>query len=110
LLSKYIKQQETAMAIVKLKLRRTSEEGFLVILTSTNREHETEGVLAPLPKELELSFNKWQSAYRQIEAVRSCIAPAPGVRLTPKGVTIYSNSEHTNAVKASPESMAQLWG
>ncbi|MBD1808476.1 substrate-binding domain-containing protein [Microcoleus sp. FACHB-SPT15] len=88
------------MAIVKLKLRRTSEEGFLVILTSTNREHETEGVLAPLPKELELSFNKWQSAYRQIDAVRSCIAPAPGVRLTPKGVTIYSNSEHTNAVKA----------
>ena len=87
------------MAIVKLKLRRTSEEGFLVILTSTNREHETEGVLAPLPKELELSFNKWQSAYRQIEAVRSCIAPAPGLRLTPKGVTIYSNSEHTNAVK-----------
>jgi ABC-type phosphate transport system substrate-binding protein len=89
------------MAIVKLKLRRTSEEGFLVILTSTNREHETEGVLAPLPKELELSFNKWQSAYRQIEAVRSCIAPAPGVRLTQKGVTIHSNSEHTNAVKTN---------
>jgi hypothetical protein len=88
------------MAIVKLKLRRTSEEGFLVILTSTNREHETEGFLAPLPKELELSFNKWQSAYRQIEAVRSCIAPAPGLRLTPKGVTICSNSEHTDSVKA----------
>jgi len=88
------------MAIVKLKLRRTSEEGFLVILTSTNREHETEGFLAPLPKELELSFNKWQSAYRQIEAVRSCIAPAPGLRLTPKGVTICSNSENTDSVKA----------
>lgn len=39
-----------------------------------------------------LSFNKWQSAYRQIEAVRSCIAPKPGIRLTPKGVTIHSES------------------
>lgn len=88
------------MAIVKLKLRRTSQEGFLVILTGTNREFETEGFLSPLPAELESSFNKWQSAYRQIEAVRSYIAPAPGVRLTPKGVTIHSNSDHTHAVKA----------
>ena len=88
------------MAIVKLKLRRTSHEGFLAILTGTNRAFETEGVLPPLPPELELSFNQWQSTYRQIDAVRSCIAPAPGVRLTPKGVTIHSNSEHTASVKA----------
>ncbi len=67
------------MAIVKLKLRRTSEEGFLVILTATNREFDTEGFLLPLPPELESSFNQWQSAYRQIEDVRSCIAPAPGI-------------------------------
>ncbi len=87
------------MAIVKLKLRRTSDEGFLVILTSTNREFETEGFLSPLPKELESSFNQWQLAYRQIEAVRSCIAPKPGMRLTPKAVTIHSQSEHTLAVK-----------
>lgn len=83
----------------QFKLRQ-SEEGFLVILTLTNREFEAEGFLAPLPPKLELSFNEWQSAYRQIEAVRSCIAPKPGVRLTPKGVTIHSESEHTLAVKA----------
>ncbi len=89
------------MAIVKLKLRRTSQEGFLVILTSsTSREFETEGFLLPLPSELAASFNKWQSSYRQIDAVRSCIAPAPGLRLTPKGVKIHSDSEHTLAVKA----------
>lgn len=56
------------MATVKLKLRQ-SEEGFLVILTLTNREFEAEGFLALLPPKLELSFNNWQSAYRQIEAV-----------------------------------------
>ena len=89
------------MAIVKLKLRRTSEEGFLVIVTSTNQEFETEGFLPPLPPELESSFNKWQSAYRQIDAVRSCIASAPTARLTPKGVTIHSNAEHTDSVKAN---------
>lgn len=94
------------MAIVKLKLRRTSAEGFLVILTATNREYETEGFLPPLPLELESSFNQWQSAYRQIEDVRSYIAPAPGVRpapvlrLTSKGATIHSNWEYTNTVKA----------
>ncbi|MBD0361543.1 MAG: phosphate ABC transporter substrate-binding protein, partial [Coleofasciculus sp. C3-bin4] len=88
------------MAIVKLKLRRTSEEGFLVIVTSTNQEFETEGFLPPLPPELESSFNQWQLAYRQIDAVRSCIASAPTVRLTPKGVTIHSNAEHTDSVKA----------
>lgn len=88
------------MPIVKLKLRRTSQEGYLVILTATNREFETEGFLPPLPPELLSSFNQWQSAYRQIEDVRSYIAPAPGVRLTPKGVTIHSSWEYTNAVKA----------
>ena len=87
------------MAIVKLKLRRTTEEGFLVILTAANRGYETEGFLPPLPPELKSSFNQWQSAYRQIEDVRSYIAPAPGLRLTPKGVKIHSNWEHAQAVK-----------
>ncbi|MBD2678800.1 MULTISPECIES: substrate-binding domain-containing protein [Nostoc] len=87
------------MAIVKLKLRRSSQDGFLVILTVKNLDEETEGFLPPLPLNLESSFNQWQSAYRQIEAVRSCVAPAPGLRLTPKTVTIHSHAEHTLAVK-----------
>ncbi len=89
------------MGIVKIKIRRTSEEGFLVILTATNREYETEGFLLPLPPELETSFTQWQSAYRQIEDVRSCIAPAPGLRLTPISVTVHSNLEHTQALKTN---------
>lgn len=87
------------MAIVKLKLRRTSEAGFLVILTTTDKDFEAEGILPPLPLELESSFQQWQLAYRQIDAVRSCIAPAPGLRLTPKSATVHSNLEHTQAVK-----------
>ncbi|QSJ16066.1 substrate-binding domain-containing protein [Nostoc sp. UHCC 0702] len=87
------------MAIVNLKLRGNSQEGFLVILRAKNLEEETEGFLPPLLPELESSFNQWQLAYRQIEAVRSCIAPAPGIRLTPKKATNYSHAEHTVAVK-----------
>ncbi|MBX9254245.1 substrate-binding domain-containing protein [Desmonostoc muscorum CCALA 125] len=87
------------MAVVNLKLRRTSEKGFLVILRAKNLDEETEGFLPPLLPELESSFNQWQTAYRQIEAVRSCVAPAPGLRLTPKSVTIHSHAEHTGAVK-----------
>ncbi|MBG1266799.1 CHAT domain-containing protein [Nostoc sp. WHI] len=83
------------MPIVKLKLRRSSPDGFLVILTAKNLDEETEGFLPPLPPNLESSFNEWQSAYRQIEAVRSCAT----FRLTPKSVTIYSHAEHTLAVK-----------
>ncbi|WP_392534446.1 substrate-binding domain-containing protein [Nostoc sp. C117] len=83
------------MAIVKLKLRRNSPDGFLVILTAKNLDEETEGFLPPLPPNLESSFNEWQSAYRQIEAVRSCAT----FRLTPKSVTIHSHAEHTGAVK-----------
>ncbi|MFN6534960.1 MAG: substrate-binding domain-containing protein [Nostoc sp. EkiNYC01] len=87
------------MTTVNLKFRRTSQEGFLVILRVKNLEEETEGFLPPLLPELKSSFNQWQSAYRQIEAVRSCVAPAPGLRLAPKTVTIYSHGEHTVAVK-----------
>ncbi len=78
-----------------MKLRRNSPDGFLVILTAKNWDEETEGFLPPLPPNLESSFNEWQSAYRQIEAVRSCAT----FRLTPKNVTIHSQAEHTVAVK-----------
>lgn len=83
------------MAIVKLKLRRNSPDGFLVILTAKNLDEETEGFLPLLPPNLESSFSEWQSAYRQIEAVRSCAT----FRLTPKSVTTHSHAEHTGAVK-----------
>ncbi|MBW4451443.1 MAG: substrate-binding domain-containing protein [Nostoc indistinguendum CM1-VF10] len=87
------------MAIVKLKLRHNSQNGFLVILTAKNLDEETEGFLPPLPPDLESSFNQWQSAYREIEAVRYCVSPAPGLRLTPKSATNHSHVEHTAAVK-----------
>jgi hypothetical protein len=84
------------MTLIKLKLRKTSE-GFFANLTA--KSLDVEGYLPPLPPELESSFDIWQSAYRQIDAVRSCIAPEPGLRLTPKSATIYSTGEHTLAVK-----------
>ncbi len=86
------------MAIVKLKIRE-SKQGFQVDLTANQLDVETEGFLPPLPPQLEASFNNWQLAYRQIEAVRSYIAPAPGMRITPKSVTKYSSAEHTTSVK-----------
>ncbi|MGB3638937.1 MAG: substrate-binding domain-containing protein [Rivularia sp. (in: cyanobacteria)] len=86
------------MAIIKLKIRE-SKEGFQVDLTTKQLDVETEGFLPPLPPQLETSFNNWQLAYRQIDAVRSYIAPAPGMRITPKSVTKYSSAEHTTSVK-----------
>lgn len=86
------------MAIVKLKIRE-SKQGFQVDLTAKQLDVETEGFLPVLPPQLETSFNNWQLAYRQIEAVRSYIAPAPGMRITPKSVTKYSSAEHTTSVK-----------
>ena len=86
------------MTIVKLKIRE-SKEGFQVDLTAKQLDIETEGFLPPLPSQLETSFNNWQLAYRQIEAVRSYIAPAPGMRITPKSVTKYSSAKHTTSVK-----------
>ncbi len=88
------------MAIVKLKIRE-SKQGFQVDLTARSLEVEAEGFLPPLPPQLETSFNNWQLAYRQIDAVRSYIAPAPGMRIAPKGVTKYSSAEHTTSVKES---------
>ena len=83
------------MAIIKLKIRE-SKEGFQVDLTAKQLDVETEGFLPALPPQLETSFNNWQLAYRQIEAVRSYIAPAPGMRITPKSVTKYSSARAYN--------------
>jgi hypothetical protein len=84
------------MAIVKLKIRPAPDEGFLVILTAKNLEVETEGFLPSLPPELTSSYEDWQSAYRQIDDVRSCIT---GLRLTPKKVINYSPGEYIVGVK-----------
>ncbi|MEM9925693.1 MAG: substrate-binding domain-containing protein [Cyanobacteria bacterium P01_D01_bin.50] len=87
------------MAIVKLKLRE-SKQGFQVDLTAKQLDIETEGFLPPLPPQLESSFNNWQLAYRQIDAVRSVFS-SHQVRLSPKGVTKYSSAEYTTSVKES---------
>ncbi len=85
------------MAIVKLKLRE-SKQGFQVDLTAKQLDVETEGFLPALPPQLELSFNDWQLAYRQIDAVRS-VFTSRQLRITPKSVTKYSSAQHTTSVK-----------
>ncbi|MGB3656223.1 MAG: hypothetical protein WBA41_34115 [Rivularia sp. (in: cyanobacteria)] len=85
------------MAIVKLKLRE-SKQGFQVDLTAKQLDVETEGFLPALPSQLELSFNDWQLAYRQIDAVRS-VFTSRQLRITPKSVTKYSSAQHTTSVK-----------
>ncbi|MDY6898239.1 MAG: substrate-binding domain-containing protein [Cyanobacteriota bacterium] len=87
------------MAIVKLKIRE-SKDGFQVDLTAKQLDVETEGFLPPLPSQLESSFNNWQLAYRQIDAVRS-VFTSRQVRLTPKTVTKCSSAEYTTSVKES---------
>ncbi|MEM6755444.1 MAG: CHAT domain-containing protein, partial [Cyanobacteria bacterium P01_C01_bin.38] len=86
------------MAIVKLKIRE-SKQGFQVDLTAKQLDVETEGFLPALPPQLETSFNNWQLAYREIDAVRSYIAPAPGKRIIAKSVIKHSSAEHTTSVK-----------
>ncbi|MEO1430358.1 MAG: substrate-binding domain-containing protein [Cyanobacteria bacterium J06632_19] len=100
------------MAIVKLKIRE-SKEGFHVDLTARELYIETEGDLPPLPAKLETSFNNWQLAYREIDAVRSVFTSTPSTeypstehpstehRLTPKNITKYSSAEYTTSVKDS---------
>ncbi|AFY56153.1 ABC-type phosphate transport system, periplasmic component [Rivularia sp. PCC 7116] len=87
------------MAIVKLKIRE-SKEGFQVDLTARELYIEAEGYLPPLPPKLETSFNNWQLAYREIDAVRS-VFTSTQVRLTPKNITKYSSAEYTTSVKDS---------
>ena len=87
------------MAIVKLKIRE-SKAGFQVDLTAKQLDVEAEGFLPPLPSQLESSFNNWQLAYRQIDAVRS-VFTSRQARLTPKSVKKYSSTEYTTSVKES---------
>ncbi|MCU0535324.1 MAG: substrate-binding domain-containing protein [Hydrococcus sp. Prado102] len=86
------------MHVVRLKLRQTSEQGYLVTLTCDRKKLEIEGFLASLPEELQVAFSQWQTAYRQLEDVRSLITQSI-FRITPKSVTIGSNSEYTQTVK-----------
>ncbi|MBV6624728.1 MAG: substrate-binding domain-containing protein [Rivularia sp. (in: Bacteria)] len=87
------------MVIVKLKIRE-SKEGFQVDLTARELYIETEGYLPPLPPKLETSFNNWQLAYRDIDAVRS-VFTSTQVRLTPKNIINHSSAEYTTSVKDS---------
>ncbi|KST62301.1 hypothetical protein BC008_15810 [Mastigocoleus testarum BC008] len=87
------------MVLVKLKLRGNSQQGWNVDLTEKQLEVEAEGFLPPLSPELESSLSKWQSSYRQIDSVRSCIAPKPGSRIVSKSMTRYSSFEHTAVVR-----------
>jgi ABC-type phosphate transport system substrate-binding protein len=86
------------MHVVRLKLRQTSEQGFLVTLTCDAKKLEIEGFLPVLPEDLQTAFSQWQTAYRQLEDVRSLITQ-PGFRIVPKSVIIGSNSEYTQTVK-----------
>jgi ABC-type phosphate transport system substrate-binding protein len=80
------------MANVRLKLRKNPIAGFDVTLyfDSVDRKFDIDGFLPDLPATLETAYQQWQTAYRQNEGVRSCIAPAPGLRLTPKSITHHS--------------------
>lgn len=87
------------MHIIRLKLRQTSQQGFLATLTYDRQHLEVEGFLPLLPEDLRSSFTKWQTAYRQLDDVRLYISPQPGFRLTPKSVQIISHFECTSLVK-----------
>jgi ABC-type phosphate transport system substrate-binding protein len=87
------------MHIIRIKLRQTSERGFLVTLTYDLKKLELEGFLPSLPEDLRVAFSQWQTTYRQIKDVRISISSKSEFRITPKSVTIGSNFEDTNAVK-----------
>ncbi|MGL5083120.1 MAG: hypothetical protein ACRC8A_16670 [Microcoleaceae cyanobacterium] len=72
------------METVRIKLRRSLESGFLVTLYCQIKQQvkEIEGFLPLPPEELQHSFDHWQCAYRQIEAVRQQV----DFRLTAKRV------------------------
>ena len=96
---KGIKVKETAVVLVKLKLRGDFQQGWNVELSVKEIEVEAEGFLPPLTLELESSLSKWQSAYRQIDTVRSCIPPEAGIGVLPKSVTRHSSLEDRAVVK-----------
>ncbi|MGK7900186.1 MAG: CHAT domain-containing protein [Hormoscilla sp.] len=90
--------------LVRLHLiEERSSEGFQAILrikedgTQTNGHNtlfNTVGYLPPLPPDLKAANAAWRQTYYELTDVRGCIAPEPGVRISPKpGVTNYSNSD-----------------
>lgn len=88
------------MIFIKLKFNENQErKGWNVKLSSEELEIETEGFLSLFPLELESSLRQWQSAYYQIKSVRACVAPKPGVRLIPTGVTKHYIPENAIAVE-----------
>jgi ABC-type phosphate transport system substrate-binding protein len=88
------------MHIIKIKLRNTSEQGFLATLTYDSKKIEIEGFLPALPQELQTAFEQWQITYRQLNDIRKSITDT-GFRLTPKSVLVGSNLEYVNAVKTT---------
>lgn len=90
--------------LVRLHLiEERSSKGFQAILRIKEDGNETNGkntlfntvgYLPPLPPELKAANAAWRQTYYELTDVRGCIAPEPGVRISPKpGVTNYSNCE-----------------
>ena len=91
------------MQIIKLKFRQTSERGFFATLSCSDRPWEVEGHLSLMPDTLKIALAQWRSSYRQLDTVRSLIAPEfdsqPNFRVVPKSVRVNSSVECLNAVK-----------
>lgn len=89
------------MQILKLKFRKISDKGFLVILTCHQQLWEIEGFLVAMPSQLKTSLQQWQNTYSNLAAIRSNIALNSKLRITPKSVAVGSKLETTNAVKTN---------
>ena len=90
------------MQIIKLKFRQTSEHGFFVILSCTDRPWEVEGYLSLMPDALKTALTQWQASYRQLDTVRSLFVTInlkPNFRVVPKSVRVNSSIECFNTVK-----------
>lgn len=80
-----------APRIIKLKFRLAPNNQLRVNLTASHRPgKETEGYISAPPSLLEASFTRWQTDYRQLDDIRQYISPQPGLRLSPKSLTISS--------------------
>lgn len=96
------------MERVKIKLRHAAKQEFRVTL---DYREEQDGVLSQVPHPLNEAFKNWQTTYRQLDAVRSYIAPEPGERsdvataiapqprLTVHKLTYHSGYEYASVVK-----------
>jgi ABC-type phosphate transport system substrate-binding protein len=87
------------MHIVRLKLRKVSEQKFFVTLSDRQHQLEIEGFLPSIPDRLQSALQQWQSMYRQIERSRSSLTLPTEFRIIPKSVQNVSYAEYTNAVK-----------